>query len=153
MATSALPTQRERHDLFGHRLTGALDGFVLYGGVEPDGSAMRPLDDYNGHADAAETYHYHGTRTYPYINGGMKGVVTVSDQVEPQPSLQPVRPAGTPLAGAVITKHQSTGPSAWTLEYRLNNGTYRVDYRVEGARTTFVFVDPTGATRTETYGR
>jgi YHYH protein len=130
-----------------------LDGFLLYGSVEPDGSPMRALDEYNGHTDSTTTYHYHGTKTYPYINGGMKGVVTVSDQVEPQPSLNPVRPAGTPLAGATITRHASTGANAWTLEYQITGRTYKVDYRVEGTRYTFVFTDPSGATRTETYGR
>ena len=131
----------------------ALDGFALYGALEPDGSAMRPLDDYNGHADGAGGYHYHGTRTYPYINGGMKGVVRVSDQVEPQPSLRAIRPAGTPLAGATITKHTATSANAWTLEYQIAGRTYRVDYRIEGTRVMFVFTDPSGASRTETYTR
>ena len=131
----------------------ALDGFPIYGGVEPDGSPVRALDEYNGHADAVTTYHYHGTRTYPYINGGMRGVVSVSDQVEPQPSLRPVRPAGTPLNGATITRHASTGSNSWTLQYQLNGRPYTVDYRVDGSRYTFVFTDPSGATRTETYTR
>lgn len=130
-----------------------LDGFLLYGGVEPDGSAMRALDDYNGHTDAVTTYHYHGTTTYPYINGGMKGVVTATDQVEPQPSLSPIRPAGTPLGGATITRHAATGANAWTLEYQIGGRTYKVDYRIEGTRYTFVFTDPSGATRTESYAR
>jgi hypothetical protein len=131
----------------------ALDGFPLYGAAEPDGSPVRALDEYNGHPDAAAVYHYHGTRTYPYINGGMRGVVTVTDQVEPQPSLTPIRPAGVPLNGARITRHASTGPSAWTLEYELAARTYRVEYRIDGTRYTFVFTDPSGATRTEVYGR
>lgn len=132
----------------------ALDGFPLYGTVEPDGSAVRSLDDYNGHTDASTVYHYHGTRTYPYINGGMKGVVSVvDDHIDPQPSLKPVRPAGTPLAGATITAWSTTGTNAWRLEYRINNATYRVDYRVDGTRYTFVFTDPSGATRTESYTR
>ena len=131
----------------------ALDGFALYGSLEPDGSALRALDDYNGHADGAGSYHYHGTRTYPYINGGMKGVVTVSDQVEPQPSVTPVRPAGTPLTGAVITKHAAVGTNSWALEYTVSGRTFRVDYRIEGTRVLFVFTDPTGVSRTETYNR
>ena len=131
----------------------ALDGFPLYGALEPDGSAMRTLDAYNGHADGAGSYHYHGTRSYPYINGGMMGVVQVSDQVEPQPSLTPVRPAGTPLAGAQITRHVSTGTSSWSLEYQIAGRTYRVDYRIEGTRVVFVFTDPSGVSRTETYTR
>ena len=131
----------------------ALDGFLLYGDAEPDGSPMRPLDDYNGHADAAGSYHYHGTRTYPYINGGMKGVVRVSDQVEPQPALKAVRPAGTPLNGATITRHTTTGTNSWTLEYQLGGRTYRVDYRLGGGQVVFVFTDPSGVTRTEVYAR
>ena len=131
----------------------ALDGFLLYGSLEPDGSAMRALDDYNGHTDGNGGYHYHGTRTYPYINGGMKGVVRVSDQVEPQPSLRAIRPAGTPLAGATITRHASTGTNSWTLEYQIAGRTSKVDYRIDGTRVTFVFTDPTGASRTETYTR
>jgi len=131
----------------------ALDGFALYGSVEPDGSAMRALDAYNGHADGAGGYHYHGTRSYPYINGGMMGVVQVSDQVEPQPSVTPVRPAGTPLAGAQITRHVSTGTTSWSLEYQIAGRTYRVDYRIEGARVVFVLTDPSGASRTEAYNR
>lgn len=131
----------------------ALDGFLLYGAAEPDGSPMRALDDYNGHADGAGSYHYHGTRTYPYINGGMKGVVAVSDQVEPQPAVRPVRPAGTPLNGAVITRHAATGANSWTLEYQVAGRTYRVDYRIQGSLVIFVFTDPSGTSRTETYTR
>ena len=132
----------------------ALDGFPIYGSVEPDGSAMRALDTYNGHTDTATVYHYHGTKTYPYINGGMKGVVTVvSDHVDPQPVLQPVRPAGTPLNGATITGFASTGTNAWRLQYQVSGQTYRIDYSVSGNRYTFVFTDPSGATRTETYTR
>jgi len=132
----------------------ALDGFPIYGSVEPDGSAVRALDTFNGHADTATVYHYHGTKTYPYINGGMKGVVTVvSDHVDPQPVLQPVRPAGTPLNGATITGFASTGANAWRLQYQVTGQTYRIDYSISGNRYTFVFTDPSGATRTETYTR
>lgn len=130
----------------------ALDGFLLYGSLEPDGSPMRALDDYNGHAEGS-SYHYHGTRTYPYINGGLKGVVRVTDQVEPQPSVRPVRPALTPLAGATVTRHASTGTNRWTLEYQVGGRTYRLDYRIEGSQVVFVFTDPAGASRTEMYPR
>ena len=54
----------------------ALDGFPIYGDREPDGSPLQPLDEFNGHTDANGDYHYHGTTTYPYINGGLSGVVT-----------------------------------------------------------------------------
>jgi len=131
----------------------ALDGFLLYGALEPDGSPLQALDDYNGHVDAARGYHYHGTRTYPYINGGMKGEVQVTDQVEPQPSVRAVRPALTPLAGATVTRHESTGATSWRLDYQVAGRTFRIDYRIEGARVIFVFIDPDGTTRTESYAR
>lgn len=132
----------------------ALDGFAIYGSAEPDGSAVRPLDQYNGHADPATTYHYHGTRTYPYINGGMRGVVSVqNDQIEPQPATTAIRPAGAPLNGATITAFSSSGTNAWSLGYQAGNGAHKIDYRIEGNRYTFVFTDPSGATRTETYTR
>lgn len=131
-----------------------LDGFPLYGSVEPDGSTMRALDQYNGHSDSTTLYHYHGTKTYPYINGGMRGVVSVvDDHIDPQPTLRPVRPALTPLAGAVITGFRSTGTNAWRLEYTINGKVSSVDYRVSGNVYTYVFTDSTGATRTETYTR
>ena len=82
----------------------------------------------------------------------MRGVVTVSnDHIDPQPTLRPVRPAGTPLAGATITGFTVLGANAWRLEYRLNGGTYRVEYRVDGTTYTYVFIDPAGVSRTETY--
>ena len=52
----------------------ALDGFAIYGSTEPDGSTMKKLDAYNGHIGTDGVYHYHGTTTYPYINGGMRGL-------------------------------------------------------------------------------
>jgi hypothetical protein len=70
-------------------LVGELDGFALYGSVEPDGSPLEALDEHNGHLGADGVYHYRGTATYPHINGGLVGVVEVSDQVEPQPVTSP----------------------------------------------------------------
>ena len=131
-----------------------LDGYLLYGDAEPDGAGMRPLDTLNGHDESSGGYHYHGTRTYPYINGGMRGAVTVvNDRIEPQPSLQPVRPAQTPLNGAVITAFAQTASTAWSLQYEIAGRPARVDYRVSGGVVTYTFTDTTGAVRTETYGK
>lgn len=130
----------------------ALDGFPVYGLTEPDGSTVRTLDAFNGHADANDTYHYHSTLTYPYINGGMRGRVQVVDQqVDPQPSARPFRPAGNPLRGASITSFTNSAPGTYSLQYRLGSDTYRIDYLVKGTMYRFTFTDPTGATRTETY--
>jgi hypothetical protein len=132
----------------------ALDGFPVYGLTEPDGSPVRALDHYNGHTDATDTYHYHSTLTYPYINGGMRGKVqVVGDQVDPQPSLKPIRPAGQPLRGASITSFTVTGTNAYRVEYAVSGATYRIDYAPAASGYTFTFTDPSGAVRTETYAR
>jgi hypothetical protein len=130
----------------------ALDGFPIYGLTEPDGSPVRALDAFNGHADDKDGYHYHATLTYPYINGGMRGKVSVvAEQVDPQPAAKPIRPAGAPLRGASITAFSQTGPKAWRLQYKLGGATYQVDYAIEGTGYKFVFTDPAGNTRTEAY--
>ena len=129
-----------------------LDGFPIYGLTEPDGSPVRALDAFNGHSDDKDGYHYHATLTYPYINGGMRGKVSVvAEQVDPQPSAKSVRPAGAPLRGASITAFSQTGAKAWRLQYKLGGATYQVDYAIEGTGYKFTFTDPSGATRTEAY--
>jgi len=132
-----------------------LDGFPLYGLTEPDGSPVRKLDDLNGHDDPAGGYHYHGTRTYPYINGGMRGVVQVrGDQVDPQPRAAPVRPAGQPLRGAAITGFTSAGDKTYSLEFTWSNAKYTLDYRVEkDGRYVFDHIGPTGDKQTYTFRR
>ena len=133
----------------------ALDGFPLYGLKEPDGSTVTGLDELNGHYDSVGKYHYHSTLTYPYINGGMRGVVTVSnDQIVPQPKAWSVRPFTSPLNGATITGFAALGANGWSLEYTLNNQVYRVNYGVDATgKYYFDFIDPTGAKRSESYTR
>lgn len=134
----------------------ALDGFPLYGSLEPDSTAMQPLDSLNGHFDNRGKYHYHGTLTYPYINGGMRGVVTVqNDQITPQPRTTPVRPFLQPLSGALVTGFTITGDRSYSLQYTRNGGTYYVNYRYDlttpSNTYTFDFVDPQGNTVTKIY--
>lgn len=133
----------------------ALDGFAIYGGTEPDGSAMKALDVYNGHTGIDGVYHYHGTTTYPYINGGMRGVIRslVGDQVDPQPTTKPIREAGAPLQGAVITEFSSPTSNQYALEYTVNGKTGLVEYAVSSSKITFTFTSPTGIVTTETYSR
>ncbi len=132
----------------------ALDGFPIYGLTEPDGSPVRPLDSLNGHADVNDTYHYHSTLTYPYINGGMRGKVQVRDgQIDPQPSATPTRPSGTPLRGASITSFTRSRSDSYSLQYRLAAAIYRIDYSVQSGTCRFTFTDPSGTARTETYQR
>ncbi len=135
-----------------HPIAYGLDGFPIYGLTESDGTTVVGLDEYNGHFDSDGNYHYHATETYPYINGGMRGVVGYQDgQVDPQPQAQPVRPAGVPLRGAEITAFSQTGFNAYSLQYTLNSETYTVNYSIVGGTYTFEFIDPAGNRTVETY--
>ena len=133
----------------------ALDGFAIYGSTEPDGSTMKKLDEYNGHIGTDGVYHYHGTTTYPYINGGMRGVIrgVVGDQVDPQPSTKPIREAGAPLQGATITNFSSPKTGQYALEYSQSGKTGLVEYTVSDTSVAFTFTSPTGAVTTEKYTR
>jgi len=132
----------------------ALDGFPIYGETEVDGKAVKGLDEFNGHFDAKKNYHYHGTKTYPYINGGFKGVVTEKEgQVDPQAATRPFRPAGAPLRGASITGFERNGGNSYELIYSLNGADYRVKYTATLSDVQLEFIDSTGASRIETYRR
>ena len=99
-----------------------LDGFAVYGTLEPDGSAMATLDANHGHFGTNGVYHYHGTATAPYMIGNMVGQVTedVNLQIIPQASANSVRGPGegqNPLRGALIT---SCVPNATNNGYNLS---------------------------------
>ncbi|NBN90790.1 MAG: YHYH protein [Actinobacteria bacterium] len=132
----------------------ALDGYPIYGTTESDGSAVGELDEWNGHADEDLGYHYHGTSSYPYANGGLVGVVkVVADQIDPQPVTKPIRPPGEPLRGAAITDFRSPLTNHYELEYTLEGSKFLVSYVIDGSMVTFTFTDEAGMTRTETYAR
>ena len=131
----------------------ALDGYPIYGYEEPDGSKVVGLDQFNGHKDAAGNYHYHSTKTYPYLNGGFYGEVTQRDgQVDPQPRAEPIRPDLRPLKDAKITDFVETKPGSYQLTYDVKGKKGSVSYSLaEDGSTKFAFVDTTGHTTTETY--
>lgn len=131
----------------------ALDGFPLYGLAEPDGTPVTKLDEFNGHFDKSGGYHYHATKTYPYVNGGLRGEVTVRDgQVDPQPRAEPMREAGQPLRGARVTGFVSPKAGSWSLTYQLGTETRRIHYSLNAdGSVRFEFVDGRGQTRTETH--
>ena len=99
----------------------ALDGYPVYGYVEPDGSALLALDSDGGHDHGSYGYHYHARGTYnsttnswtpasPYMMNSMHGtVVNYGSQIDPQPSASGLRADNTggytakPLNGATIT--------------------------------------------------
>lgn len=131
----------------------ALDGYPIYGYTEPDGSPVVGLDALGGHRDAAGNYHYHATKTYPYLNGGFFGEVVERDgQVDPQPRAQPVREALPPLRGAKIVDFRETQPGAYELKYDLAGRAGYVRYQIAASGAVqFTFVDVDGRTRQETY--
>ena len=107
-----------------------LDGFPVYGNVEPDGTAMQNLDANHGHF-VNGNYHYHGTNTAPYMIAAMAGEVTEDSthQLIPQAAAHPVRPGLTPLNGALITNCQpNASNNGYNLTYTLNGQTDSVVY-------------------------
>lgn len=111
----------------------ALDGYPVYGLTEPDGSSPQDLDACHGHETAGLGYHYHASKSYPYVLAGFHGQVTEREnQVDPQPRAQPFRPAGEPLRGAEITDFKKTGTDSYDLSYRLNGQTWHLLYSIRG---------------------
>ena len=132
----------------------ALDGYAIYGETEPDGSAVTTLDEFNGHEMADGSYHYHGTRTYPYINGGLRGVVSViEDRIDPQPNTRPFREALKPMAGAMITSFETPTTGSYKLGYTVDAMTGEVAYTVTDSSVAFTFTSTDGTVTTETYAR
>ena len=161
----------------------ALDGFPIFGSFDPGATpngpraslccplgGTQPLDELNGHEGAPPAgappgtrgpYHYHASAAYPYVNGGMRGVVSVKEgQIDPQPRAAPVRDWLRPLPGARIVGFESTGPAAWCLRYQVKGRPGLVNYRIEGspisaagpaATYVFEFVDPDGSMRSATH--
>ena len=139
----------------------ALDGFPVYGSSEPDGTAMQQLDTCHGHSLTTNSYHYHGTNTYPYVVGAMRGIVVLDpatqapeNQILPQAFASPVRPALTPLSGAVITAFQSVGANAFKLTYQRGNKLGFVEYGWDASnKYTFKLTDTAGIVTINNYQR
>jgi hypothetical protein len=132
----------------------ALDGFPIYGETEINGKPAVGLDEFNGHFDSKKKYHYHGTKTYPYINGGFKGVVTeIEGQVDPQAATKGFRPAGAPLKGASITGFEKISADSYLLTYELNGAKNQIKYSATLTNVKMEFISSDGTTRTEEYIR
>lgn len=139
----------------------ALDGFPVYGAKEPDGSSMLVLDSCHGHSINNGVYHYHGTTNYPYVVGAMRGKVSLDpstpapeNQILPQAFASPVRPALTPLNGAIITAFQSTGVNAYILTYQRGTKLGYVEYSWDATnKYTYKLTDTSGAVTIYVYQR
>lgn len=139
----------------------AVDGFAVFGSKEPDGSPMNVLDTCHGHIGLNGTYHYHGTADYPYVVGAMKGKVNLDpattapeNQVIPQAFTKPVRPATTPLSGAVITDFVAVGPNGYLLTYKRGAKNGYVKYSWDASnKYTFILTDTAGVSVTNVYQR
>ncbi|MBC7616218.1 MAG: hypothetical protein H7202_09145, partial [Pedobacter sp.] len=139
----------------------ALDGFAVYGTKEPDGTAMAALDDSHGHIYNSGIYHYHGTVTYPYVIGSMKGKVVTDpstqapeNQILPQAFSSPLRPATSPLSGASITAFTANGTNAYLLTYKIGTKNGYINYSWDATnKYTFMFTSPDGAVTSSTYQR
>ncbi len=135
----------------------ALDGYAVFGNIEPDGAPMTTLDANHGHLYNS-TYHYHGTANAPYMIAKMVGQVTedASLQIIPQPQGAPVRTENWgPLTGALITSCLPNGTNdGYNLTYTLN-GTpgYATNYSWNGTGVyIFDYVTPSGTTTTSYNG-
>lgn len=130
----------------------ALDGYPIYGYNDPNGKPPTDLDWLNGHKGPDGKYHYHATKTFPYLNGGFYGeVVEQNGQVEPQPRARPLRPTLSGLKAAKITGFENPKPDSYVVIYDVNGDRRSVRYTVaDDGSTTFNFVSRQGTT-TETY--
>jgi len=150
----------------------ALDGFAIYGLYDPKAKPGTPescplgstdaLDELNGHFcvvaagqgldGGTRSYHYHASKTYPYINGGMRGNVKVQgDEIVPQAHAQPLRQATTPLRGAKITGFKQTAPKAWKLTYDVGGKPGFVEYSIDASgKVIFNYTTIDGEKSTET---
>ena len=98
-------------------------------------------------------YHYPATTDYPYLNGGFRGSIELSNgAVANQPRARGVRPYTRPLRGATITGFEVRGGSSYRLHYELGGKTHSIRYSLPpGGGARFVFVDSAGRETTEVY--
>lgn len=147
------PTHLQQTVGAGNPVAFALDGYPVFGLTEPDGSPVGQLDWMNGHTDKNGAYHYHATKTYPYLIGGFYGEVReVGGQVDPQPRARGVRPYTRPLRGATITGFIGDLKSGYSLKYSQYGRDGFVNYKVQDSgNVAFKFIDSSGRTTTETF--
>lgn len=125
----------------------ALDGFPVYGALEPDGTAMQDLDPvYHGH-EINGSFHYHATDSYPFMVNAFRGEITIdhisaapNDQITPQPATQNFRGNPYPLSGGATSTLIDS-----CIANGLNNG-YTLYYTVDGLNKKVEYHWTAGAT-------
>ena len=138
----------------GQPIAYALDGYPILGYQDEKAPDFAPLDWLNGHKDADGRYHYHATKTYPYLNGGFYGEVVERDgQVDPQPRASSPRESLPPLRGATITGFtRSDDGNSSNVTYELRGEKRAVRYVVDAGKSVeFTFDNGRDGTREETY--
>ena len=91
--------------------------------------------------------------SFPYINGGLTGVVTLDGNQVKQPRGLSTRPYLQPLKVATITGFSQDG-NDFDLEYEISGKKSHVKYSLlVNDKVEFSFVDPEGKTSTKLYTR
>jgi phosphatidylethanolamine-binding protein (PEBP) family uncharacterized protein len=147
------PVHLEKQTGPGKPVGWALDGYPIYGYQDPAAKDFAPLDALNGHTGPDGQYHYHATKTYPYLNGGFHGEVVERDgQVDPQPRAESPRPALPPLRGAKIVRFEQKQTGSYVLTYDINGRPGTVSYTIAAnGGVSFEFRSPDGQTTKEEY--
>ena len=147
------PVHLEKQTGAGKPVGWALDGYPIFGYQDPTAKDFAPLDAMNGHTGPDGQYHYHATKTYPYLNGGFHGEVVERDgQVDPQPRAESPRPALPPLRGAKIVRFEQKQPGSYLLTYDINGRSGTVGYTIAASgAVSFEFRSPDGETTKEEY--
>ena len=100
------------------------------------------------------SYRYYSTKTFPYINGGLRGEITVrGDRVDPQPKDRPVRMARQPLKDAKITDFvRDEARKTYTVKYDIRGAEHLVQYTIKKDGTySFTYQDNLGVKTTQEY--
>lgn len=137
----------------GNPIAYALDGFPIYGYTDSEGKEPADLDEFNGRIEK-DGYRYYSTKKFPYINGGLRGIVNIrGDRVDPQPYDNPIRPPGDPLRGAKITDFiRDDSKNTYTIKYDLQGKSNSVKYTINKDGTySFTYQIGNGAATTETF--
>lgn len=144
----------------------ALDGYAVYGGKEPDGTAMAALDQYHGHTGDNGVYHYHGTTTSPYMIEAMRGKVSLDprttapeNQIIPQAMTTPLRMTPYPInpSSTITNLTANAAGNGYLLEYTTAGKKGSVNYSWTGngltGLYTFTFTDTDGKVTVQTFQR